>query len=259
MPRSRVIKPDFTTDEKLVECSIQARYLFAMLLMFLDDKGRGQYNPKRVKMQVFPADSIDVEPLLHELISVGVLRDYEVAGVHYLCAPNFLKHQSVKHPSKCTVPAPPWESAPVVVPERSGSPPVVAPIYGEERRGEERSDKNQREILSPDFDADEIVRQIASEHPGCAHLGNVLPQDLEHAIIEALARDGQDVVLAGTRNLRDAVAEWPKVELRYIPNPVKFYRGREYAKDPEVWKKTSKVATAAARDRDVIAAIEAAQ
>jgi len=78
MARIRTVKPEFWTDEKIVEWSISARLLFVGLFNFSYDKGCMERSPKRIKMQVFPADTIDCEPLIMELITHGLLTEYSV-------------------------------------------------------------------------------------------------------------------------------------------------------------------------------------
>jgi hypothetical protein len=73
MARIRSIKPEFWTDEKLTECSLSARLFFIGTWNFADDKGNLQASAKRLKMQIFPADNIDCQPLLDELITHGLL------------------------------------------------------------------------------------------------------------------------------------------------------------------------------------------
>ena len=62
MARIRTVKPEFWTDEKVVECSIPARLLFIGLFNFANDMGCLERSPKRLKMQIFPADALDCEP-----------------------------------------------------------------------------------------------------------------------------------------------------------------------------------------------------
>jgi hypothetical protein len=107
MARIRTVKPEFWTDEKIVECSISARLLFVGLFNFADDRGCLERSPKRIKMQVFPADTIDCEPLLNELIAHGLLTEYSVNGSQYLLINGFLKHQRINRPSKTNIPLPP--------------------------------------------------------------------------------------------------------------------------------------------------------
>ncbi|MCC7586179.1 hypothetical protein FUU19_22125 [Serratia sp. Lou2A] len=107
MARIRTVKPEFWTDEKVVECSIPARLLFIGLFNFANDKGCLERSPRRIKMQVFPADSMDCEPLLQELITHGLLTEYSVNDVQYLHISGFLKHQKINRPSQTNIPVPP--------------------------------------------------------------------------------------------------------------------------------------------------------
>jgi hypothetical protein len=84
----------------------------------------------------------------------------------------------------------------------------------------------------------QIVDQIGHLYPASSHLkSRPLPQAQQNAIAEAVARDGVDSVLAGTRSFADKVANWPTTELRFIPNPVKFYSEGQYLKKPEFWER----------------------
>lgn len=106
MARIRTVKPEFWTDEKVVECSIPARLLFIGLFNFADDKGCMERSPRRIKMQVFPADTIDCEPLIMELITHGLLTEYSVNDSQYLQIKGFCKHQKINRPSKSNIPEP---------------------------------------------------------------------------------------------------------------------------------------------------------
>ena len=70
MARIRNIKPDFWTDEKLVELETWERLLFIGLWNFADDEGFMPYSPKRIKMQIFPGDSLEVSRILCTLHGV---------------------------------------------------------------------------------------------------------------------------------------------------------------------------------------------
>jgi len=106
MARIRSIKPEFWTDEKLAECSVGARLLFIGTWNFADDEGRMEYSPKRLKMQVFPGDDIDVAPLVEELTSRGLVIVYRIASREFLAIPNFSKHQRVDKPKASRIPEP---------------------------------------------------------------------------------------------------------------------------------------------------------
>ena len=98
--RARNIKPGFFKDEDLAECSIPARLLAIGLWSMADREGRMEDRPKRIKMEVFPADSIDVEELLQELAAYKHIVRYVIEGVSYIFIPGFSTHQSPHHTEK---------------------------------------------------------------------------------------------------------------------------------------------------------------
>ncbi len=104
MARIRTIKPDFWVDEKVVEVSAFARLLFIGLWNFADDVGRMEYRPNKIKMQIFPADSLDISELIGELRGESLVNVYVVEGKEYLGINGFSKHQKIdkrlnsKHP-----------------------------------------------------------------------------------------------------------------------------------------------------------------
>lgn len=99
MARIRYLKPDFWTDEKVVELSPLARLLFMGLWNFADREGRMVYSPAKIKMQIFPADSLDITELIGELSGKGLVTIYEASNANILSIPNFKKHQNI-HPSE---------------------------------------------------------------------------------------------------------------------------------------------------------------
>ena len=106
MARIRTIKPELWTDERLAECSPVARLLFIGMLNFADDNGNQAYSAKRLKMQIFPADSIDTQPLLNELLTQGVIIEYSVSGEKFLHIKGFRTHQVINRPSATSTPQP---------------------------------------------------------------------------------------------------------------------------------------------------------
>ncbi len=110
MPRQRMIKPDFFDSGSLAECSRDARLLFIGLWVMGDDTGCQKWAPKKIARQVFPYDSVGHIELLAwmaELEEAGCIRYYEADGEECVCVPNFPVYQTVKNPSKTTVPRPP--------------------------------------------------------------------------------------------------------------------------------------------------------
>lgn len=94
MARARNIKPGFFRNADLVELPFEARLLFIGLWTIADRAGRIEDRPKQIKMELFPADSVDVDALLDELAAIGVVARYSHDGKRYLQVVNFSKHQN---------------------------------------------------------------------------------------------------------------------------------------------------------------------
>lgn len=99
MPRSRNIKPAFFKNEYLSQMSFEARLLFIGLWTLADKRGRLEDRPLRIKAELFPFESVDMDRLLEELASIPehfIIR-YEVKGERYIQVVNFHKHQNPHH------------------------------------------------------------------------------------------------------------------------------------------------------------------
>ncbi len=105
MARSRSIKPEFWTDEILGEVSPSARLLFIATWTFADDAGNLERSARQLKAQAFPYDHIDCEPLISELLRVGVLIEYAHLDRKFLHIKGFVKHQRIENASKPRFPA----------------------------------------------------------------------------------------------------------------------------------------------------------
>jgi hypothetical protein len=141
--RIRTIKPDFWTDEKVVELTPWARLLFIGLWNLSDDHGRLIYSPKKIKLQIFPADSLEVGDLFRELTDQGLVLIYKNGdATEYLQVKNFAEHQKIdkRSPSKFPEPhptAPTPAELPQVPPDPAESPRIPPPEVEVERNGTE--------------------------------------------------------------------------------------------------------------------------
>lgn len=99
MSRIRSVHPGFFRDENLVACSAFARLLYIGLGVEADDKGIFEWKPVQLKMSIFPGDSVDVAPLLEELVAAGNVRRFEAAGRAFGAIRNFRKYQRPKTPN----------------------------------------------------------------------------------------------------------------------------------------------------------------
>lgn len=94
MSRARNIKPQFFENEDLVEMPFEYRLLFIGLWTLADREGRLEDRPKRIKMQIFPADNVDIEAALTALHGAGMVLRYTVNGNRYISIPAWKKHQN---------------------------------------------------------------------------------------------------------------------------------------------------------------------
>lgn len=107
MPRARLLKPGFFSNEDLLDLPFEGRLLFAGLWTLADKAGRLEDRPKRIKIELFPADNVDVDELLEALARKGFLQRYEVAGLRLIQVSNFEKHQHPHHKEpESTLPPP---------------------------------------------------------------------------------------------------------------------------------------------------------
>nr|WP_314074751.1 hypothetical protein [uncultured Roseococcus sp.] len=93
MPRIRSIHHGQWTDEAFVSCSMAARLLAIGVRNLADDQGVFPWKPLTLKMQLFPADNVDVSALLAELSETGQLQRFEMNGQAYGAIRNFRRWQ----------------------------------------------------------------------------------------------------------------------------------------------------------------------
>lgn len=99
MARIRTIKPEFWVDDQIVELDYATRLLFIGLWNFVDDEGYVEYKAKRIKMQIFPADSLDVSGMLTNLLDMGRLAQFASDQGDLLRVVNWDRHQKISHPT----------------------------------------------------------------------------------------------------------------------------------------------------------------
>lgn len=107
MARARNIKPGFFKNEILGEMDTSTRLLFIGLWTLADREGRLEDRPRRIKMELFPYDSFDVDPMLEELQTGGFLVRYIFDEVRYIQLVNFVKHQDPHYREKASEIPPP--------------------------------------------------------------------------------------------------------------------------------------------------------
>lgn len=117
MARARNIKPAFFQNESLVELPYGVRLLFIGLWCLADRDGRLENRPKKIKMQLFPADDLDIPEALLGLAKEKLVTLYSVDSVEYIQIDNFLKHQHPHHKeANSVIPEPIGECKPEALP-----------------------------------------------------------------------------------------------------------------------------------------------
>lgn len=108
MARARNLKPGFFRNADLAELPVETRLLFAGLWTLADREGRLADRPKQIKMEIYPADSFDVDELLQQLHDTGFIVRYKVNNIKCIQVMNFLKHQNPHYQEKPSV-IPPFD------------------------------------------------------------------------------------------------------------------------------------------------------
>ena len=99
--RARNIKPGFFDNEQIGETSMTARLLFIGLWCMADRDGIVEYRPQKLKIKIFPYDSLNVIKFLEELSQHGLIviwTDNDKIG-QFIEIPTFTKHQK-PHPNE---------------------------------------------------------------------------------------------------------------------------------------------------------------
>jgi hypothetical protein len=196
MARIRTVKPEFWIDERIGECSPTARLLFIATWNFADDNGNLERSARQLKAQAFPYDSFDLEPLLVDLISKGLLEEYEVSGHKYLHISNFEKHQKIEKKSLARHPLP------------NSYPTTTRPV------GIVREGKGRDEEEEVPRDSDKIVFEIAKAYPECTYDNEMqMPPVETDAIIYAINQEkGQSwKVLEGVKRYAESITDSTRV------------------------------------------------
>lgn len=109
MAKTRMLKHDLRTSEKVASWPIEIRYFWVLLWGYVDDHGKGKDNPLLVKADTFPLDpditGDVIDGWLWRIAEAGVIARYTVAGTDYLQVINWKEHQKPPHPTADVLPA----------------------------------------------------------------------------------------------------------------------------------------------------------
>lgn len=99
MARIRSLHPGQATDEDFVALSFEARLFALHLRCEADDNGVFEWKPTGLKMKIFPADNVDVDAILAELVDHRQIIAFEYGDKKYGAIRNFRKWQRPKKPT----------------------------------------------------------------------------------------------------------------------------------------------------------------
>jgi len=100
--RIRTIKPEFFTSEQVADCSPTARLLFVGMWCFCDDGGVHPASTKRLKMEIFPADTFgekEIADLVAELLAAKLLIEFQSDDGKSYWQVTGWNHQKIEKPT----------------------------------------------------------------------------------------------------------------------------------------------------------------
>lgn len=97
---NRILKDSIRTSSTINALSDFQFRLWAYLITYVDDFGRGRAEPDIIKGFVLPrrkgVTEANIQSALSEMACMGLIQLYDVDGDSYLCFPNWQKHQNVR-------------------------------------------------------------------------------------------------------------------------------------------------------------------
>lgn len=98
MARIRTIKPQFWSDAAIVSLPFEYRLLFQGLWNFADDHGFIENHPVQIKLNVFPADNVDIAKGIRALKKAELIEVVKLNGTSVIYILNWRRHQRVDKP-----------------------------------------------------------------------------------------------------------------------------------------------------------------
>lgn len=239
--RIRTIKPEFFRHEELYdlekETGLPIRVAYAGLWCAADREGRFAWKVRTLKSLVLPFDDVDFSRVLHALTTRGFLKCYRCNDEWYGVIPSFKTHQFVNPREKGSE-----------IPDPSGGEeldasmtrdPRVNDACHKERKGKERngSSSPQYNLVPKEVESESASGDVTAELNAVESVWSVWPKKVKTleakvAIRQAIAKDGLESVLKGTKAIAEAHGNQGPTPGRFLPDPVQFFVGARYLDDP---------------------------
>lgn len=219
MARARNIKPGFFTNDLLAELPFETRLLFIGLWTVADREGRLEDRPKKIKMEVFPADDVNVDDALCQLVRSGFITRYTHENTHIIQVVNFTKHQR-PHSNEVA------STLPAADESTSNDAVLRSTSYQGEQRGEPKL-----QPLRPDtgyLNDDPGLLKPSSTSARPAHgRGANYPEDFERFWEQYPNKKAKDRALKAWRSLRPS----PELQGTILAAIARQRMGRDWLKD----------------------------
>lgn len=232
MSRIRSIKPEFWTAEQIVECSTNARLLFIGLWTFSDDYGVHPASPRRLKMEVFPADNFSAEDIaewMHELIAAGLVIEYAAGDRQFWQVTGWRRHQRIESPTG-RYPQPDGTVGATVRPKHSTNHSTNAPRTIADRSAlEKEKEKEKEKPPKAPRSAKASAAGVGFEQFWQAYPKKVSKGQAEKAF-ERLNPDATllATILAAVEHAKSR-PDWTKEAGRFIPHPATWLNAKGWA------------------------------
>lgn len=233
--RARNIKPGFFKNEELAECSPWARLLFIGLWCMADCEGRLEKRPKRIKAEIFPYDSLDINGELTVLEQLGFIQSYQVCGVDYILIIHFKEHQRPHHTEARSKLPDISEGCALTTnpPLNNGEYPPDSLIYG-------FSDS-----LIPDSLIDDQDEKTEPEEPEEPDGFSTFWAEYPKKKAKADARKAWRQISPPIKDVMESLdwqkqqPDWEKENGKYVPLPASWIRGRRWEDEPDELPETT--------------------
>ena len=171
---NRILKESICTSEKISELSDFNFRLWASLITYVDDYGRGDARPAIIKGRCFPlrerVTAKQISDGLSELAETGCIQLYQVDGGAYLYFPNWERHQRIrqkvsKYPEPTT---------------RGNSPQLAATCSGARPESESESEYNPNPNTEAEYEDDAAPDRLiiyATDNLKCLSANNLKELD----------------------------------------------------------------------------------
>lgn len=220
MARIRTIKPEFWTNEKVMECKPLTRLLFIGMWNFADDYGRMPFAPMSIKARVFPNDpftAADIRDMLSELCSSDLLMIYSAGDKEYIEITGW-EHQKIDKRQVSKLPGP-FEAGSDVKGGNSPNPadfPRTPPTPAAVMEGNGGEGKGKDMLASLAVRAPSRFEDFWKAYP---RREGANPRKPAESKFNALVKSGADpeMMIAAARQLSQAESAKGNIGTRFIP------------------------------------------